>query len=97
MLALVMGPVWLMRVHRHRREERRLRALEVAHVDDMSVRDSKRHWIWSKLDRAFRPTVDALDVVSKINKKGKAVHSITEKAETRIRGELQRIELPFHV
>jgi len=35
-----------------------------------------------KLDRAFRSTRDALDVAEAINKKGKGLHSITEKLDT---------------
>lgn len=35
-----------------------------------------------KLDRAFRSTKDALAVAEKLNKQGKALHSITEKLDT---------------
>jgi site-specific DNA recombinase len=36
-----------------------------------------------KLDRAFRSTLDALEVVKEINKKGRSLHSITERLDTR--------------
>ncbi len=35
-----------------------------------------------KMDRAFRSTVDTLETVSKITKRGASVHSITEKIDT---------------
>ena len=37
--------------------------------------------VW-KLDRAFRSTTDALSVAERLNKKGKSLHSITEKLDT---------------
>ena len=37
--------------------------------------------VW-KLDRAFRSTKDALSIAEKLNKRGKGLHSITEKLDT---------------